>query len=54
MLLLSPDPFPFAFTFVGAFGNHWWTNVLDFFNPASDLKDIVGLFNKEGDDCENY
>ena len=44
-----------SLTFVGSFGDHWTMQGIYFFNPISDIKDLVDLVDEFGSDscgCE--
>jgi len=43
-----------SLTFVNVFGDNLLTNTMDFFNPFSDIKEILDLLQNSGGDYEEY
>ena len=41
-------------TAVGVLGDHWYSNVIDFFNPASDINDVLDLIDELAGENGDY
>ena len=37
-------------TAVGVFGDHWYSHVIDFFNPVSDINDVLDIIDELADE----